>query len=274
MRPETHSSAAGPQQLPVRQQGTGDPLVLINGYAATKDDWDPTFVSALADASTVFCLDNRGVGASPPVRQPLTVAAMAGDVLATMGSLGLDSADVVGWSMGGFIAQELAARSPDRVTRLVLVSTDPGGTSSVAASGEVWARLIDHSGTPREQATRLLGLLFPADLAPAIDAEFGEIVALARKALDSRTLTAQESAMDHWHAEPAERRLHAIKAPTFIAAGRDDVVIPAVNSRLLSEALPGSRSMLFDGCGHALMAQEPTRLAEAINDWLGRTERS
>lgn len=253
-----------------RETGAGAPLVLINGYAAGAADWDPTFLSALAAHSRVICPDNRGIGASPPIAGTITPAAMADDVVALMDDLDLATADVAGWSMGGFVAQELAARAPDRVRRLVLLSTDAGGPDAVSASPQTWAQLTDHTGSPREQARRLIGLLFPPEPAAMIDRDFGDIVAAARAGLDPHTLAAQEAAIAEWHAEPAHGRLARIRVPALVAAGAQDVVIPAANVALLAAALPGSRQELFPGCGHGFMAQEPAALAGLINDWLGR----
>lgn len=256
--------------LAATEIGTGPPLLLINGYAAGKADWDPAFIDALARSSTVICPDNPGIGGSPTPTEPLSIAAIATEMLALLDAHGLEVADVAGWSMGGFVAQELAARAPDRIGRLVLLSTDPGGPSAIRASPEVWSRLIDHGGTPTEQATRLLGLLFPPTFAAQLGAEVVEVVAAARTTLSEETLTMQEAAIDSWHREPADTRLVAVTAPTLIAAGTADEVIPAANSTLLAEALAGSQVELYEGCGHAFMAQQPERLARSMADWLER----
>jgi pimeloyl-ACP methyl ester carboxylesterase len=256
--------------LAFRQLGAGDPVVVINGYAATKDDWDPTFLTGLSSSSWLVCPDNRGMGESPPVLDGLTVAAMAKDVIGMIETLEIERCDVVGWSMGGFVTQEVAARVPERISKVVLLSTDHGGPDAVKADPETWARLIDHEGTPREQATRILGLLFPPERAGAMDAEFGELVAQARTTLSMAALDAQEHAIDLWHAESASERLASITAPALIVAGAQDVVIPAINSDLLADALPSARRELFADCGHALMAQEPLKLADLINTWFGR----
>jgi pimeloyl-ACP methyl ester carboxylesterase len=193
---------------------------------------------------------------------------MADDVLALMDARGIVTTAVAGWSMGGFIAQEIAARHPERVERLVLLATDPGGPGSVKASPEVEARLRDHSGTPRERAMRLLRLLFPPAVAARMDAQFGELVAAARAALSIDALRAQEAAVDRWHDDEGAARLAAITAPTLIAHGTEDALIPFANGELLAEGIPDSRLVAFEGCGHAFMAQEPTRAAELIGDFL------
>jgi pimeloyl-ACP methyl ester carboxylesterase len=259
-----------PSQLSYREAGRGEPLLLINGYAAGKLDWDPGFLDALAGRSRVICPDNRGIGESPPVSGVTDVAAMAADALALMDALGLESANVGGWSMGGFIAQELVACAPERVRRLVLLSTDGGGPDAVTATPEVWARLTDHGGSPREQASRLLALLFPPAVAATVDAEFGDVVAEARAGLSHHTLSAQEAAIAAWHAEPQDgARLRRVTAPVLVAAGTEDVVIPFANVEILATALTGSRSQGFPGGGHAFMAQEPDRVARLINGFLG-----
>lgn len=246
----------------------GPPLLLVNGYAATAADWDPTFLAELSKSFRVICPDNRGVGGSDlGDLNELTIDSMAADLEALLDALELERVAVAGWSMGGFVAQRLALRAPDRVAALVLLSTDPGGPSAVFADIDVWDSLIDYSGTPREQASRLISLLFPLRLARDIDRQFGEIVAEARAGLSPRTLDAQEVAMDAWHA--TEQPAPASAPPVLIARGSEDVVIPPVNSNLLAARWPGARVECFYYGGHAFMAQEPIRLARLIADFAG-----
>ena len=251
-----------------RRLGSGRPLILINGYGATKDDWDPAFIEALAARHDVICLDNRGMGASERGEGELTVGRLAQDVVQVMDALGLERTAVAGWSLGGFVAQELAAREPDRVEALVLLATDSGGKAAVRCPPEVEARLRDRSGTPREQATRLIGLLFPEPVAAEIDARFGDLVAEARAQLSPTVLEAQEKLIDRWHADSPDERLAAIRCPALVAAGTDDAVIPSANCQALAECLPDARVALFPGCGHAFMAQEPERLVRLIGAFL------
>ena len=253
----------------VRRLGDGPPLVVINGYAATNLDWDPTFLAALARAPGLICPDNRGVGSSTATGGPTEVSAdsMAADVLAVMDALGISSAPVLGWSMGGFVAQAIALAAPERVEALILLATDPGAGAELC-DGATWRRLIDHGGTPREQASRLISLLFPPGVAEPIDSEFGEIVAAARAQLDHGSLSAQETAMRSWHDDRDRSALASIS--TLAATGTLDVVIPPVNAELIADRSEESWLARFPGCGHAFMAQEPERLAALIATFLGR----
>lgn len=249
-----------------RSVGAGPPLLLLNGYAASTADWDPTFLASLGAAFEVILPDHRGMGASTwgSDDDALSVGTMAADVLALMDDLGIDAAPIVGWSMGGFVAQTVARAAAGRVPALVLLSTDHGGPDAVLADPDVWARLIDSSGPPREQATRLLELLFPPPLAGEIDAQVGDLVAGARAALDQHVLRAQEAAMDAWHA--AEPAPIATAPPTLVAHGAQDVVIPPANAALLATMWGAPAAKTFEGCGHAFMAQVPTELAALITE--------
>jgi 3-oxoadipate enol-lactonase len=245
------------------------PLLLINGYAATTADWDPTFIAALKRSFELICPDNRGVGAAPlgELDRPLTIEAMAADLEGLLDARGIAKLAVAGWSMGGFIAQALAARAPQRVEALVLLSTDTGGQDAVLADPAVWTQLADNSGSPRDQATRLISLLFPPAVAAEIDRQFGDVVAAARAELSPEVLSAQVDAMEAWHAteQPSPP---APAPPVLIACGSEDVVIPPANSACLAAHWPNSRVKLFAGGGHAFMAQEPERLADLITSFL------
>lgn len=269
MEPETIEIDG--RRFAYRVAGAGPPLLLVNGYAATGGDWDPALLTELGRSFEVICPDNRGVGGSELGEDELTVAGMAADLEALLDALGLERAPAIGWSMGGFVAQALVRRAPGRVTVLGLLSTDPGGAEAVLTDPAAWARLIDHSGTPREQASRLIALLFPPELAPEIDRQFGEVVAAARAGLSPATLAAQEQAMAAWHAHPlGGAPIAADSPPVLVAHGSEDVVIPAANAERLAARWPGARIELFAGGGHAFMAQEPQRLAELLVSFAGR----
>src|SRR5262249_27735867 len=264
-------------RIAYRRVGVGPPLVVLNGFAATSADWDPSFIDRLASSNELILLNNRGIGGSTDDGQPFDIAQLADDTAHVIDALGVERANVLGWSMGGFIAQALALNYADRVDKLVLLSTDSGGIEADIASPDVWSELIDTSGTPNEQARRLLFLLFPNDVAESFYRQFGGIVAAARAQLSVELLNRQAAAMDAWHRNGLTSRLREIRVPVLIATGTEDIVIPASNALKLANTIPGAWLAQFPHGGHAFVAQYPRPLADVINSFLathnaGKTE--
>jgi pimeloyl-ACP methyl ester carboxylesterase len=255
-------------QIAYRRTGNGRPLVVLNGFGATSADWDPSFIDRLASSNQIILLDNRGIGRSTDNGQPFDIAKLADDAARVIEMLGIERVNVLGWSMGGFIALTFALQHPGLITKLILLSTDPGGPDADRASAAVWSQLIDMSGTPHQQARRLLSLLFPSDVAEAIYREFGDIVAAARAQLSPDLVDRQAAAMDAWHRIGVGDRLRQMNLPVLIATGTADIVIPPSNALKLVNAIPGAWLAQFDGGGHAFMAQYPRPLADLVNSFL------
>ncbi len=258
------------RRLTWRALGSGPRLLLVQGYAGTADDWPPDFLAALGRSFALIAPDNRGMGASE-LGDPaeVTIDSMAADLEALLDELEIDRIPVLGFSMGGFIAQALAARAPERVEALALLSTDPGGPDAVRANPAAWATLVDRSGTPRECASRMFSVVFPPDVAPRFEREFGELAAAAQAALDPAALAAQERAMAQWWTTPLDAAGMSGIAPVLIGAGAEDVVIPPGNAELLAARFPSARVELFAGAGHAFPAQEPEPAAGLVISQLG-----
>ena len=246
-----------------RRIGKGWPLLVLNGFGATSADWDPSFIDRLASSNELILLNNRGIGG-----QPFDIAKLADDAAHVIEALGFEHVSLLGWSMGGFIAQTLAVQHRARVDKLVLLSTDPGGIEADLASSDVWSELIDTSGTPNEQARRLLFLLFPNDVAKSFYREFGDVVAAVRAQLPVELLNRQSAAMDTWHRNGVASQLREIRVPVLISTGTEDVVIPASNALKLVNAIPGAWLAQFPHGGHGFMAQYPRALADLINSFL------
>ena len=216
----------------------------------------------------LILLNNRGIGGSTDNGQPFDVGKLADDAAHVIETLGFERTSVMGWSMGGFIAQALALQHPERVDKLILLSTDSGGIEADLASAAVWSKLIDTSGTPHEQARRLLFLLFPNDVAESFYRKFGDIIAAARAQLSPELLKRQAVAMDAWHSSGVANRLRQIRVPVLIATGTEDIVIPPSNALKLMNAIPGAWLAQFPRSGHAFIAQYPQAVAELINSFL------
>ena len=154
--------------------------------------------------------------------------------------------------MGGFIAQALAVQHRPRISKLVLLSTDPGGIESDLAAPDVWSQLMDVSGTPNEQARRLLFLLSQMTWPYQ---QFGDLVAKARGQLSVELLNRQSAAMDAWHRNGVASQLQEIRAPVLITTETADIVIPVSNAPNLVNAIPGAWLAQFLHGGHAFMAQ-------------------
>src|SRR4030095_1787273 len=174
MEPESlETVAVDGAQIVCPAIGKGPPLLVLNGFAATSADWDPSFIDGLASFNELILLNNRGIGGSADDGQPFDIGKLADDAAHVIETLGFERTSVMGWSMGGFIAQALALNYAARVDKLVLLSTDPGGIEANLASADVWSELIDTSGSPHEQARRLLSLLFPRDVRAVFSGKFG-----------------------------------------------------------------------------------------------------
>ena len=246
-----------------RVVGSGPPLVLIMGYGGTMEAWDPRFVDTLAQRYRVVIFDNAGIGNTQALPAPLTVDAMADQTSALIGTLGLGQPDVLGWSMGGMIAQALAVRHPAQVHRLVLCATYPG-TGTVEPSQAAIQAL---SGSPQQVTADL----FPADQAMASDAfSAGTADYPAAPSLSAATITAQGDAVTRWWggADPAGRQTATIAVPALVADGTVDRLDPVANARTLATLIPGARLMLYPDAGHAFLFQEGTPFTFAIESFL------
>ena len=239
-----------------RTVGHGRPLVLIMGYGWNMEGWDPRLVHALAEHNRVVMFDNSGIGRTRLLPLPLSMNAMADQTSALITALHLHRPDVLGWSMGGMIAQDLAVRHPGQVRRLVLCATFPGTGAAVDAPAVGHARRPHLPGRARARPAAAyqaaVAAYPPAALTPAV------------------VKVSQASAETDWwdgH-DAAGRKIARIPVPTLVADGTEDQLDPAVNDRILARLIPRSRLVLYPGAGHAFLFQEPARVAALIGSFL------
>jgi 3-oxoadipate enol-lactonase len=245
--------------------GHGAPLLLIQGLGYGGRGWGPA-VAQLAESFLVVSFDNRGFGASDTPPGPYTVAQLASDAAAVLAAAGIDRAHVMGASLGGMIAQELALSAPERVERLVLVSTTPGGIASYPMPA-VTARLMLEAAAldPDVALRRFVENALGADGAGR--AELVERILAYRRANppDPGGWQAQAAAGATFDAFD---RVASIPAETLVVHGTEDAVVDPRNARLLAERIPHARLELLEGCGHLPFWEEPERLCGLVRNFL------
>ena len=235
----------------------GIPLLLAQRYRATIDDWDPRFIAALASGRRVIRFDNAGVGRSSGSEVPDNVAAMAEVAVALIDALGLDKVDLLGWSLGGYVAQMVALNAPDRVRRLVIAGSGPGAVPEGPAQHPHVKEVVTKDVLDDED---FLFLFFP-DTAEGRAAGRAHLDLIAVDATGPAvTMSAalqQRKAIVSWtKGEPSARaRLAELTMPTLVANGTSDVMVPAYGSYVISQDAPNAKLVLYPRSGHAFLFQ-------------------
>jgi 3-oxoadipate enol-lactonase len=250
--------------------GDGPPLCLIIGYRLHGAAWPTDFVESLARHFSVLTFDNRGTGLSDKPAYGYGIHTMAADVAGLLDGLGWTSAHVLGFSMGGAIAQELAIRNPERVARLVLFATFPGGLLGIPTPWPVLRRLFDVEGLSPEEAARQV---WPVTYSAAYLAGHPDVVeAQMRREIAHPTpdhaARGQSAALRTFS---SGLRLFQIRAETLVATGAEDALVPPGNSRILASRILGARLALLPGLGHRAIWESPDEMAELIGDFLEGT---
>jgi pimeloyl-ACP methyl ester carboxylesterase len=257
-----------------RTIGSGPPLVMITGYAATLYVWDPGLLMRLAEHRRVVVFDNRGVLTTTRGRGRLTIQLMADDTAGLIRALGYRRADVLGWSMGGNIAQEVALRHPKRVRRLILAATDPGSSRAIQPENPVARRVLND---PNPTIQELLRAIFPATKQAAANAYVRRLLLWPGVQPSdfnaSPQITREQSVAAGrrlWLCRTcgAYGRLPSLRAPTLVADGRRDILEPPGNSRIIARRIPRARLSLYGAAGHAFLFQRRADFASLANSFL------
>jgi 3-oxoadipate enol-lactonase len=253
----------GEIQLDYERSGSGPPLLAIMGMSGTALSWGEPFLERLREDHEVIVYDHRGVGASTPLSGSVTIAEMAEDAAGLLSALEIESADVLGISMGGMIAQELALRHPERVRTLTLGCTYCGGEGSALSSPEVLQQLTEamFSGD-RERALRAGWEANVSSAYAADEAAWSYFLELARqRAVAVPVVMAQ---MQACMAHDTNARLPGLRVPTLVIHGTEDEMLPVANGRLIAELIPDSKLEILDGIGHLFFWERPEQTAAMI----------
>lgn len=249
------------------------PLVCVQHFTGTMNNWDPIHAKRLAQDRPVILVDYRGVGRSEG-QTPDSVPALATDIIAFIRALGLAQVDVFGFSLGGFVAQQIALDAPDLVRRLLLVGTGPaGGEGMQEFSSRVKAIIARPNATSGE---RQLDLFFSPS-APSQTAGRDWLSRIGARQADRepestpQVAEAQLTAITQWGRIPSDRyaALEKITQRTLVVNGGNDIMVPTVNSFILQQRLPDARLILYPDSGHGAHFQYPHEFADAAARFLG-----
>lgn len=241
-------------------KGIGEPLILIEGLGYASWSWFRQ-VKVLSEYYRVVSFDNRGVGQSDKPDIPYSIELMADDVARLLESLNIEKAHILGVSMGGYIAQKLAIKYPQKVKSLVLGCTSFGGPQSIPLTEEALQSMLKVEGLNAEEVIRQG---FKAAISSKFIKDYPEVVdqLVAWRLVNPTPRYAWERQFAAVAAFNVENQLNKIKVPTLVITGSEDIVVPPQNSSLLTERISGAQLVFIPGGGHLFFIEK----AEEFND--------
>lgn len=249
----------------------GVPLILLNHWGAVLDNFDPQIVDGLASKHRVIATNYRGIGASGGTT-PVTIDEMARDAIALIHALGFEKVDLLGFSLGGFVAQDITLKIPGLVRKLILTGTGPAGGKGIVKVGAVsWPLMIKGLLTLRDPKFYLFftSTASGRQAARAFLNRLKERKADRDKGPTPSAFLRQLKAIKAW-GQQAPQNLADIKIPVLIANGDNDIMVPTVNSTDMAERIPGAQLVIYEDAGHGGIQYHADFVPKALSflsDW-------
>lgn len=248
--------------------GKGNPLLLIMGFAGGLNTWEPNMTKKLSQNHTVIIFDNRGIGGTSLGNKNLSISQFAQDAVGLIDALHLNKTDIMGFSMGGFIAQEVALSNPEKINKMIIYASGCGGNEGTFLSQNL-SQITQNSKSPKEFYDKLIPLIFPQDwLSSHLKFINNPNGAGFPSNITMQMLQNQYKAISSWHNAGVCNQLGKINMPTLIIVGTKDVLQPKVDSLIMAEKIPDSWLIRIQGGGHAMMTQYPDKMASIIESFL------
>lgn len=253
-------------QIYYEEHGKGDPVLLIQGLGYPSGMWFLQ-IPALARNFRTIVFDNRGVGKTDKPDEEYSIPLMASDAAGLLHVLGVEKTHVVGVSLGGYIAQEMALSSPNLIGRLVLLATSHGGPRYFELTKGLWEEVAALAGLSPEEILRRGSILAAAENFFQKNPELlDRSVSIRMENLQPLyAFTRQSTAAANFDSLP---RAHLIRQPTLILAGARDRVMPMVLTQELAQKIPGAKLRVFPDAGHLLFLEKAQEVNQAILEFL------
>jgi len=231
------------------------------------NNWPPTLISNLSKHHTVYIFDNRGIGNTTLGYKNFTNDQFTQDTLGLMNALNISKADIIGFSMGGFIAQDIALTNPLKINKLVMYATVCGGPESTPLH-ENLTKITLNSKNATEFYRGLVPLIFPKELIRNNQSVIDYIAEKFPVNTSMDIIRNQFSALYSWNYKGVCDQIKNINSPTLIMVGTKDILNPPPNSLMMAEKIPDSWLIRIQGGGHAIMSQNVSKIATVIDAFL------
>jgi pimeloyl-ACP methyl ester carboxylesterase len=251
--------------------GKGDALLLISGSGLVMDAWQPSILRDLSRNHTVIIFDNRGVGNTTVGTKSFSIQQFANDTVGLLDALKIQKADVLGFSMASFIAQEITLLHPEKVNRLILYGATCGGEGNIPQTPQVVKILSDLVNNRTQDPEKILSVTFPLEW---VKSHPNRTIPETKEIVTSKTLKQQFILNEGWLATNWSgvcSQLTKISKPTLVITGTEDVAVPAANSLILAQKIPGAWLVQIKGGGHGLMYQYPEQFNKIVKTFLETT---
>jgi pimeloyl-ACP methyl ester carboxylesterase len=246
------------------------PIVLINGLATSMDMWSPTLLRELSSNHAVIIFDNRGVGESTTGTKQFSIYQFANDTIGLLDTLKIRRADILGFSVGSYIAQEIALKNPNRVNSLILYASSCGGKEAIPPRPQVLQAVSTFTNTSlsaQQKIDRITSTLFPSEWFKA-NPNYQSYIPNSKEPASLETIQKQQQATINWFYTGTCNALSRITQPTLVIVGTDDMWTPPANSLMIAEKIPGASLVQIKGAGHGLMYQFPDKFSKAVSTFL------
>jgi len=248
--------------------GDGFPIIMTTGISFCLRIWDKPFIDELSKKLKVILFDNRGSGQTDIPDGEFTIKMMADDIVSLMDVLNIERAHVLGFSMGGMIAQEVALNYPQRVEKLILWGTACGGRKSVPPDLAAYKLLLGaiEDLTPERLAKSTIPLAYTIDFIKNNPEYINDkIQRILKCRIPFSSYARQMKAMLNFN---TCRRLKKMEIPTLIMQGKKDILVPPQNAEILAEVIPGAQLVFFEHSAHAIFSHEPDLFLKVLFEFL------